>query len=209
MRGDGDPLRTVRRELDREPPELRGERDERPEHLEVGLIDDGDVDGLGDDAALERRHDLLGDDDARAILRLVGRRRQMRRDDDSSSSSSGPSYGSRREDVQRGSGELAGSNRLGEGVLVDERAAGRVDEPGAVAHLRDRLAVDQPARLVRERRMKRHDVRSGEHLFERRRPLHPEVAEPVLARRTGRTRRPSSPGRPPAARPVGRSGRTR
>ena len=69
-------------ELDREPPELRRERDVRPEQLEVLGADDGNVDRVRDEAPLERRHHLLGDDQAGPILCLLGRGREMRRDDD-------------------------------------------------------------------------------------------------------------------------------
>ena len=139
VRGDGDPLRPAALELDREPAELRGERDERPEHLEVGGVDDRDVDRVRDEAALERGDDLLGDDHARAVLRLVGRGGEVRRDDHlvELEQRAGVRLGG--EDVERGAGELAGADRLGERLLVDERAAGGVDEARAVAHLRDRL----------------------------------------------------------------------
>ena len=48
--GDRDPLRPAAEELDREPAELRRERDEGAEQLEVGGVDDRDVDRVRDRA---------------------------------------------------------------------------------------------------------------------------------------------------------------
>ncbi len=66
----------------RQAPEPTGERQERPEHLHVLGADRGDVDGGGDDAAGERRDDLLGALIAGAIGRLGRGGAQVRRDDD-------------------------------------------------------------------------------------------------------------------------------
>ena len=131
--------------------------------------------------AVEGSDDLLGDDDARAVLRLVGRGGEVRRDDDLVEPEQRPVVGLAREDVERGAGELPGRDRLRERLLVDERAARGVHEPGAVAHVRDRLAVDQAARLVGERRVERDDVGRGEQLLHRLRLLDAEVAEAVDA----------------------------
>ena len=150
-----------------------------PEHLEVGLVDDRDVHGVRDDAAVERRDDLLGDDHARPVLRLVGRGREMRRDDHRVELEQRPVVRLRREHVEGGARELPRADRLDQRVLVDERAARRVDEPRAVAHLGDRLAVDQAARLVRQRGVERDDVGGAEQLLERLRLLDAEVAEAV------------------------------
>ena len=54
----------------------------------------GTLTAFVDELALERRRDLLGHDDARAILGLLGGRGEVRRHDDVGSSSSGPEYGS-------------------------------------------------------------------------------------------------------------------
>ena len=127
----------------------------------------------------------------------------------SSSPSSGPSYGSLREDVERRAGELARLDRLGERLLVDERTARSVHEPGAVAHVRDRVAVDQAARLVGERRVERDDVGRGEQLLHRLRLLDAEVAEAVCPdeRVVRDDRHPESRAR--GVRPAGRSARSR
>ena len=79
VEGERDPARMAAGELDREPAELGGERDVRAEHLEILGADDRDVDGVRDEAAVERGDDLLGDDQAGAVLGLVGGRGEMRR----------------------------------------------------------------------------------------------------------------------------------
>ena len=79
VRGEHDLVGLPSGELHREAAELRRERDVRAERLEVLRADHRDVDRVRHEAALERRDDLLGDDHAGAILRLVGRRREVRR----------------------------------------------------------------------------------------------------------------------------------
>ena len=64
-------------------------------------------------------------------------------------------------------------------LLVDERSARGVDEPRAIAHQGDRVPIDEAARLVRQRRVERHDVGHCEQLVERLHLLDAEVAEPV------------------------------
>ena len=106
-----DPARVAAGELDREPAELRRERDVRAEHLEVLGADDRDVDGVRDEAALERRDDLLRDDQARAVLRLLGRGGEVRRRDDVLEPEQLALVRLGREDVERRAGDLAGADR--------------------------------------------------------------------------------------------------
>ena len=74
-----DPLdRAALGEAHRQAPELRGQRQERPEHLHVLGADRGDVDGRRDDAAVERGDDLLGALVAGAVGRLGGRGAEVR-----------------------------------------------------------------------------------------------------------------------------------
>ena len=47
-----------------------------PSTSRSACVDDRDVDGVRDDAAVERGGDLLGDDHARAVLRLARSRRR-------------------------------------------------------------------------------------------------------------------------------------
>ena len=177
MRGDDDALRPPAGQLDGDAAEQRRERDERTEHLEVGLVDDRDVDGVRDDAPVERGDDLLGDDHTGAVLRLVRRGREVRRHDDLVELEQRSLVGLGGEHVERGAGELARLEGLEQRLLVDERAARGVHEPCAVAHLRDRVAVDQAARLVGQRRVQRHDLRGAQQLLEGLGALDAELAE--------------------------------
>ena len=109
-----------------------------------------------------------------------------------------PFIGLRREDVECRAGELPRLERLDEGVLVDQGAAGGVDDPGAVLHLRDRLTVDHPPRLVGERRVEGEEVGGREHLVLGRRAVDAEVAEAVVAdERVVRDHRHPEPDRAP------------
>ena len=100
-----------------------------------------------------RRHDDVGEPEERARVRLL------------------------REDVERGAGDLAALERLDERVLVDQLAAGDVDDPDAVLHPRELLAPDEAARLRRERRVEGDEVRVGDEVVERLGALDPELAE--------------------------------
>ena len=91
---------------------------------------------------------LLGGDDPGAVLGLGGRGAEVRGDDDVVALEQRV-LGERLlgEDVERGAGDLARLEPALERVEVDQLAAGAVDDPDAVAHLRDRLGVD-PVRSV-------------------------------------------------------------
>ena len=79
---DLDPVDRAVAEALSEPAELLAQRHERRQRLHRLGPHGGDVDGVGDDAAGERGADLLGGDDAGAILRLGGRGPEMGGDDD-------------------------------------------------------------------------------------------------------------------------------
>ena len=166
-------------QLHRDAAELRGERDVRPERLELLGADHGDVHGVRDEPAVERGDDLLGDDHARAILRLVGRRGEVRRDDDVVELEQRARVRLFGEDVERRAGDLAALQRVDESGLVDQLAARRVDDPYAVAHLRERRRVRATARLRRERQMQREELGSGVDALRRLDPLDAELAKAV------------------------------
>ncbi len=130
-------------ERHREPTELRRERDERAEHLQLARVDDGDVHRRPHDLAVERRRHLLGDDDPGAILRLGRRAREMRRDDDLRQLEERPRVRLRLEHVERGARDLSRANRVHERCLVDEPSAGGVDDPHAVLHPREGVGVEE------------------------------------------------------------------
>ena len=93
--------------------------------------------------------------------------------------SNGPEYGSSTKTSTAAPATLP-DERRNEGIVHDQVASGGVDDPHAVAHLRDRVLVDRAARLVGERQVQRDELRAGEHAFERR-ALHTELAEAVCA----------------------------
>ena len=167
------------RERHGEPSELGRERDERCERLEVSLVDDGDVDGRAHDLAVERGDDLLGDDDARAILGLGRRAREVRRDDDLREPEQRAGVRLGLEDVERGPCDLPRPDRLLERRLVHETAARGVHDADAVLHLRERLGVDEAAGLVAERKVQRDDVGFRVDIRRGRGRLDAELAEAV------------------------------
>ena len=119
---------------------------------------DRDVDGVRDEAAVERGDDLLGDDQAGAVLGLVGGRGEMRRHDDVLQAEQLTLVRLGGEDVERGARDLAGANRGGQRRLIDELAAGGVDDSNAVAHRLERIGADEAARLVGQRQVQRDEV---------------------------------------------------
>ena len=75
------------------------------------------------------------------------------------------------EDVDRGAGEVAALQRLGERGDVDDRAAARVEQVRALSSSRASSArADHVLRLRRLRDVQRDEVALGEQLVERRRP---------------------------------------
>ena len=65
----------------RQPPQLRGQRQERAQHLHVLGACQRDVDGVRDETAGQRGHHLLGHDQPGPVLGLLGGGAQMRRHD--------------------------------------------------------------------------------------------------------------------------------
>ena len=196
-------------ELHRDAPQPRRERHVRPEHLEVVGADHRDVDGVRDQAAVERRGDLLRDDHARPVLRLAGRRREMRRDDDVVELEQRAGVGLVDEDVERGAGDLARTERREQSVLVEQRAARGVHDPHAGTHRLERGGVDRAARLGGQRQVQGEEVRGGIHVLRETRPTRRPARGSALRSRTGRTPRPASRARARAGRPAARSGRSR
>ena len=71
------------------------------------------------------------------------------------------------EHVERRSGHGAVADRLGEGRLVDDPAAGDVDDAQAGLCLEQQVTPDQPGGLGGLRKVDGEEVRLGDHLFER------------------------------------------
>ena len=139
---------------------LAGQRQERPQHLHVLGTDRGDVDRRGDHAPGERRHDLLGALIAGAVGRLRRRGPQMRGDDDVRIALEQGIVGDRLrgEHIQRSAPHLARVERVLQRRVVDQPAAGDVEDAHAVAHLRERFGVQPVLRVRRLRQMDRDEV---------------------------------------------------
>ena len=127
-----------------------------------------DVDGVGHEVALERELDRAGDGHARLLLRLRGRGAEVRRDDRARLTRD-VIVGRRllREHVDAGSGDLAGFERRGESLLVDEAAAGDVDDVRGLLHGLQLSLADHAGRLGRLRHVDRQEVGLGDQFVER------------------------------------------
>ena len=107
-------------------------------------------------------------------------------------------------DVERRAGEQVLLQRPRQRLLVDDRAARRVDEIRRALHARQRALVDQMPRLRRQRHVQRDDVRRDQQAIERHRL---GAGERRSRAATCRRRACRTPARAP--RPRGRSGRRR
>ncbi len=97
----------------------------------------------------------MGDIDRDLDLRLVGGGAQMRRGDYVAELEQ-RMVGRRRlfdENIERGAGDLARFDRLGQRGFIDDSAACAIDDAHALFHLREGGGADQPARVVGERRV--------------------------------------------------------
>ena len=78
--------------------------------------------------------------DGHQLLRLVGRGTQVRRAEDARQLRQPvPLRRLVHEDVERRAGHVARFERVGQSVFVDDAAAGAVDDPHPLLHLRDPL----------------------------------------------------------------------
>ena len=170
----------------------------------------GMLTALRHEPAVQRRRDLLGDDHARAVLRLLGRCRQMRRRDDvvqleQRARCTAPSR-TRRARLRRPcptSAPRAGRPRR----PASPRAALTIRTPSRI--FPNAFALIEPARLVRQRQMQREEVRSRVDLSLASRRARPRARGTGRARRMGRRRRPACRAPRRGGRPAGRSGRSR
>ena len=131
----------------------------------------GDVHGIRNQVALERELDRARDRDARLLLRFVGRRAQVRGDDDVRQAEQpvrGAALGRRlaREDVEARAGDDAGREGFVQRVLVDEPAAGDIDDVGGRLHRGQLRGADHPGRLRGLRHVHRDEVALAQHLVE-------------------------------------------
>ena len=113
-----------------------------------------------------------------AVLRLGRRGAQVRRHHDVVAGEDRVvGEGLLGEDVERRAGDLARLEALDQRVEVDQLAAGAVGDADAVAHLRDRVRVDEPDGLGRLRQVEADEVGAGEELVGALDALDAELAE--------------------------------
>ena len=79
------------------------------------------------------------------------------------------SRGSVPKHVERGVAQATGAQRVGQRRFVDDPATGGVDDDRRRLHRREPRLVDHAARLGRQRRMDRHEVRRGKQILYARR----------------------------------------
>ena len=106
--------------------------------------------------------------DTNQLLRFAGGRRDVRRRDHRQPVRQRPVR--RRlllEDVQCRAADLSAVERRGQGRVVDQLAAGCVDDADAFLRLRKALGIDQVPGLRRHRQMQGEIVGRGKHLVER------------------------------------------
>ena len=135
-------------------------------HLDVGreldvlLVGEaGEVDGVLDDAELQIVAHLHRELDADGLLRFVGRSGDVRSEDDVVELEERGVLGRLvTEDVERGSGDVAGLERVDEGRFVDEFAACAVDDANALLHDGERGGVDEAVGLGGEADVQREVV---------------------------------------------------
>ena len=156
------------RELADEGAEPLREREVGTQQLEQLARDRRDVHRVANGARAEEVDELLRERERHRGLRLLGGGAEVRGADEVRLREERVVRGRRldREDVQRRAAELAAVERAGERRLVDEAAAGAVDEASALLHERELPLADEVLRLIGEGHMERHEVRPAQHVVE-------------------------------------------
>ena len=168
-------------DLPDQPPELFGERHVglQPRRFLGGQA--RHVDRVGDPAEQQEIAHLLGDLDRDIDLRFAGRGAEMRGRDEVGRAEQGRGGGRLGlEHVERGAGDLAAVERLLQRRLVDQPAARAIDDPHAGLGLRQRLARQDAARLVGQRRVQGDEVGAAQQFVEL------DLLDPQLERPLGR-----------------------
>ena len=114
----------------------------------------GHVDGEGNEVPGEREYHLLGDLLASLVLGFARARTEMGRHDDirePEQRRSRTRLG--REDVERGPADMAGCDCVSQRLLVENPAAGGIDDSDAALGFRKQLLAEQPGRLRRLRQV--------------------------------------------------------
>src|SRR6266496_36563 len=80
------------------------------------------------------------------------------------------------ENIEGGAGNVSAAESLVEGLLVDDAAAGDVEDAGAAFHESELRRADQVARLVGKRRVDGEEITAWQQLVESRDTLDAELA---------------------------------
>ena len=150
--------------------QLGAQVDIRPQNLDRRSVDGRHVDGVTDDAAAQHIGDLFGDFDADRFLRLRGGSAKVRRQDHVRKRPQLAVLGQRLvlEHIEPGGRDLARLDRLDERALLDDPAAGAVEDPQTLLRLGERRLVDHVVGIIRQRHVDGDVVRLGQKLIERR-----------------------------------------
>src|SRR5438874_630019 len=171
--------------LPRERADLLAQPQERPEPLQHLGGNARDVDGVPDGAGGEVLDHRVADDGGDVLLGVLGGSTEMRRADEVRALEERMIAGRRLlfEDVERGASDPAGEQRLGERLLVDEPAAGAVDDQRAGLHPGKLRGADHVLRLLVQRNVQRDGIGALPDLLER------DQLDAELRRRLGREER--------------------
>ena len=128
---------------------------------------EGKLTALADGAAQQIIRHLLGDLQRDVLLRFGGGGAEMRRADDVRQ---GKERARRRrllaKHVDRGAGDVAGFERVDQSRLVDQLAAGAIDQAYALFGRGERVGIDDVAGLVGQRRVQRDEIGAAQKFVE-------------------------------------------
>ncbi len=162
----GDALRHPGRHRREDPAQPLGQRQPGPDVFRdhaAGLH----VDRVRHELPVQRKPDGPGDGEARLVLRLHRGRAQVRGHHHTGQTEQRAAGGwLDLEHVDAGAGHLAGPDGLGQGRLVDQAAAGGVDDPHPALRPGQLLGSDQPGRLDGAGKVDRDEVAGFEQLVQ-------------------------------------------
>src|SRR5262249_39956750 len=154
-------------ELARERAELFGQRDEWFQLRRLFRRDRGEVDGVGDRARQEIIRHLFCDLQRDVFLRFRGGRAKMRRADHvwmaEQQIAGGRLLG---EHVEGRAGNVLGTERFDQRLLVDQTAARAIDDAYALLGLGERRRIKDVPGLVRQRRVQRDEIGALQEIVE-------------------------------------------
>ena len=138
----------------------------RQDRVDLGRHEGG-VDGVAGRLAIEDGQHLLGGLDGYLALGLLGGRAQVRGGNEPGMLQQGQVTGRFvGEHVQGRAGQVLAFQGIQQGVVVDQFAAGDVDQASAGLHLRQLRRRDEIGGAGRQRGMQRDEIGLGEHFIQ-------------------------------------------